>query len=139
MFDSFMFQIFRLETNVPVKQMSLDELARASTVYGLGFFLLTGLFALLYVHAHRRRGDYGLTPLGAFDARAMAGHHLVSAGVGLFAMLFALLAPREFAFISPSSFGLMGPGHWSYARWTDKRRHSFQARIAGHPSTQQVT
>jgi hypothetical protein len=139
MFDSFMFQVLRLKTNSPVVQMSLSELARASTIYGFGFFLLTGLFALLYLHAHRRRTALEMTALDAFDARAMAGHHLVSAGVGLFAMLFALLAPRELAFLSPSSFALMGPGHWSYARATGKRRNAFLARLAEPISLPQAT
>lgn len=129
MFDSFMFQVFRLQTNPPITGMTLDELARASTLYGLGFFILMGLFTLLYLHAYRRRDELKLSPVQAFDARALAGHHVVSAAVGLFAMLFALVAPRELAFLSPSSFALMGPGHWWYGRWSDRRRKSFVAAL----------
>jgi hypothetical protein len=128
MFDSFMLQVFGLQTNPPLAPMSLRQLARASTIYGLGFFVLMSLFALLYLHAYRRRGELALTPLAAFDTRMIAGHHLVSAGVGLFAMLFALLGPLELAFLSPSSFALMGPGHWWYGRWTERRRDAFVAR-----------
>jgi hypothetical protein len=40
-------------------------------------------------------------------------------------MFFALLAPRELAFISPSSFALMGPGHWFYGRRSERRRQAF--------------
>jgi hypothetical protein len=138
MFDSFMKQVFGLQSSAPVIGMSLNELARASTIYGLGFFILMGLFALLYLHAHRRRAALGLTELDAFDARSLAGHHLVSAGVGLFAMLFALIAPRELAFLSPSSFALMGPGHWMYSARTEKRRRAFQARLAAADMPQVV-
>ena len=128
MFDSFMSQVFRLRTNPPVVPMSLEELARASTLYGLGFFILMILFALLYVHAPRQKETLELTPLQHFETRALAGHHLVSASVGLFAMLFAIAAPRELAFLSPSSFGLMGPGHRRYAQRVERRRQTFLAR-----------
>jgi uncharacterized membrane protein len=131
MFEAFMQQVFKLGpvTN-HVAPMSLEELARASTVYGLGFFVLTGLFALLYLNAYRLRTELGLTTLQAFDARSMAGHHLVSASVGLFAALFALLAPPLLAFLSPSSFALMGPAHMLFGRRTRARRDALVAAEA---------
>jgi uncharacterized membrane protein len=128
MFDSFMLEVFRLQTSSDLKRMALDELARASILYGLGFFVLMALFVLMYLHAYRRRHELELTELQAFDARLLAGNHAVSAGVGLFAMLFALVAPRELSFLSPASFGLMGPGHWWYGSWSDRRRQAFVAR-----------
>ena len=133
MFDSFMYEVFRLQTNSDLKRMSLDELARASVLYGLGFFILMALFTLMYLHAHRRRQELELTELQAFDARLLAGNHAVSAGVGLFAMLFALVAPRELAFLSPSSFALMGPGHWLYGAWSDKQRKALAERLEATP------
>ena len=136
MFDSFMLQVFGLHTRDEVRRMTLDELALASTIYGLGFFVLMGLFSLLYLHAYRRRTALELTPLEAFDARVLAGHHVVSACVGLFAMLFALIGPRELAFLSPSSFALMGPGHWWYGRHSERRRRSY---LAGMGAAAQVS
>jgi len=131
-------QAFGLQSSAPVVGMSLNELARASVIYGLGFFILMGLFALMYIHAHRRRAALGMTDVDAFDARALAGHHLVSAGVGLFAMLFALIAPRKVAFLSPSSFALMGPGHWAFAAWIDRRRKAFVARLTATEAASEV-
>lgn len=69
-------------------------------------------------------------PLEAFDTRALAGYQVVSMSVGLFAMLFALFGPRSLAFLSPSSFALMGPGHYLYGRQMEKRRLAFQATLA---------
>lgn len=129
MFDSFMFEVFGLHARPDLERMTLDELARASILYGLGFFVLMSLFTLMYLHASRRRGELGLTQVDAYDARLLAGHHAVSAGVGLFAMVFALLAPKELAFLSPSSFGLMGPVHWWYAGWSQKRRDAFVMQL----------
>jgi uncharacterized membrane protein len=137
MFDSFMFQVFGLHADPNLQRMSLTQLANASVIYGLGFFLLMSLFALLYGHAYRRRVALGLDAAAAFDARALMGHHLVSAAVGLFAMLFAMLGPPQLAFLSPSSFALMGPGHWGYANWVERRRKALFARHS--PVAPQVT
>jgi len=105
-------------------------------LYGLGFLVIMGLFTLMYLHAYRRRDELGMTAIDAFDTRIQAGHHLISAAVGLFAMLFALIAPRELAFLSPSSFALMGPGHWGYGQWAEKRRQAFLARLAAADAPQ---
>lgn len=129
MFDAFMFQVFGLRPDVLLEGMSLDQLAAASALYGLGFAVLTGLFAALYLHAYRRRDSLNLSPLEAFDARALAGHQMVSMSVGVFALLFALFGPRHLAFLSPSSFALMGPGHWLYGRWVGRRRDALAARV----------
>ena len=107
--------------------------AQIGTLIYLGFFFLMLLFALLYLHAYRRRTALDLGPLEAFDARLLAGHHLVSAAVGLFATLFALVAPASLAFLSPSSFALMGPGHWGYGKWVERRRRAFAASLATPP------
>ena len=131
MFESFMQQVFGLSSR-QIAGMSLTELANASILYGLGFFILMALFSLLYLHAYRRRTALNLDPLEVFDTRSMAGHHAVSAGVGLFAMLFAILAPVQLAFLSPSSFALMGPAHWYYGSRRDKARRTLASGTLAH-------
>lgn len=139
MFEAFMSQVFGLNNSAnPVVPMRLHELANASIIYGLGFFVLTGLFTLLYLNAYRQRTALELTPLEAFDARRLAGHQLVSASVGLFAMFFAMLAPLELSFLSPSSFALMAPAHAVYGSRAGKRRQAFIERSAASTGAQVV-
>lgn len=135
MFESFMQQVFGLSSRDLVG-MSLHELANASILYGLGFFILMSLFTLLYLHAYRRREALGLDPLEVFDTRSMAGHHAVSASVGLFAMFFAMLAPVYLAFLSPSSFALMGPAHWYYGNRRDRARRALVSSTLARPVPQ---
>jgi hypothetical protein len=123
MFDS-MFAQMMPAAYPELKRMSLVELSRASAIYGLGFFILFSLFALLYRHAHNRRAALGLTPIEVFDVKAFTGHHLVSASVGLVALAVALAAPLTFAPLSPTCFALMGPGHWWFGNRVDKRRRA---------------
>ncbi len=126
MFDS-MFAQF-IQPPDQFQRMTLTQLGTASTVYGLGFLVLMLMFALLYWHAYRRRVELNLTSLEVFDVKMYAGHHLVSATVGLVALLVATAAPIAFAPLSPACFALMGPGHWWFGRLTDKRRRMLRAQ-----------
>jgi hypothetical protein len=127
MFDAFMLQVFGLQGRDPVVPMTLPELANAFTLYGLGFCVLTLLFAGLYFHANRRRAALGLTPLEAFEARAVAGHHVLSARVGLAVAAVAWLGPPRLAFVSPICFALMGPAHWAFSRRMARLRPAIES------------
>jgi uncharacterized membrane protein len=121
MFDS-MFAQFGA---VPgLERMTLQQLARASAIYGTGFVVLFLMFALLYRHAYNKRGELGLTPAEVQDVKVFAGHHLISAGVGLASVAVATLAPLRFAPISPTVFALMGPLHWFYGVRSERKRKS---------------
>lgn len=127
MFDS-MFAQFLPALRVNVVRMTFPQLARASAIYGLGFFVLFVLFALLYRHAYRKRVPLGLSPLDVFDVKSFAGHHLVSAGVGAMVFVSALTLPPQFTFLSPMCFGLMGPAHWAYGRSRERQRGRLEER-----------
>ena len=121
MFDS-MFAMFSGPGTSPVVPMTFSQLWRASALYGFGFVVLFTMFALLYRHAYRKRDELMLTPLEIFDVKMYAGHHLVSALVGVIAVAAALLLPARLAFLSPMCFALMGPGHWLFGKAAEKRR-----------------
>jgi len=121
MFDQFLGMFFRRD-DTPYALMSFQELANASAIYGFGFLLLFVMFALLYARAYSKRIELDLSPIEVFDTKMFAGHHLVSAGVGLIAVLIALYGPRRFVFVSPMAFGLMGPLHWLFGSRAGKRR-----------------
>ena len=107
--------------------MTLLELSRASAIYGLGFVVLFSLFALLYRHAYTKRDALDLTPHEVFDVKSYAGHHLVSASVGLVAMAVAVVGPLALAPLSPTCFALMGPGHWWFGNRVEKRRRALRS------------
>lgn len=110
-----------------LERMNLQQLSRASVVYGLGFLVLFLMFALLYRHAYNKRDELGLTPLEVMDVKVFAGHHLVSASVGLLSVAFALLAPLRLSPIAPTMFALMGPLHWLFGSYAGRKRKIFVA------------
>ena len=119
MFDS-MFAEFGA---VPgLQRMSLFELSRASAIYGFGFFALFVLFTLLYRHAYNKRVELNLSAAEVLDTKIFAGHHLLSAGVGLLSVAIALLGPLSTAPLAPVTFALMGPFHWLFGRYTQRKR-----------------
>jgi len=127
MFDQFLGLFFR-RAGTPYRLMSFDELASASAIYGFGFLILFVMFALLYARAYSKRAELALSPVEVFDTKMFAGHHLLSAAVGLIALLIALYGPRQFVFVSPMTFGLMGPFHWLFGMRAVKRRNELIAR-----------
>ena len=138
MFDS-MFAMMVPGGYPDLQSMSLRQLSRASAIYGLGFVAMFVMFALMYGHAYRKRAELQLTAVEEFDIRAIAGHHLISAGVGVIAFLVAVLAPLHFVPLSPACFGLMGPAHFLFGRRMDKHRVQITARLDQPSSAPQTT
>jgi uncharacterized membrane protein len=133
MFDSGFSHLFAW-AGQGVHPMSLSQLSRASAIYGLGFIAVFVMFALLYLHAYRKRHELGLSPLDVFKIKSFAGHHLVSAAVGVVVVVIALAAPRNYAFISPMVFMLMWPAHALYGRRREKKRKAFEAQLPPEPA-----
>jgi len=124
-----------MHTTHPPEQMALWQLSNASAVYALGFVLMMLIFVLLYARAYVKRHTLGLTEMDVFDLRSLAGHHGVSAGVGCIAFLIAVLAPLNFAPLSPVSLGLMGPGHAVWGMRRGKAKRAMQARLGATPAS----
>jgi uncharacterized membrane protein len=131
MFDS-MFEQFLPSAGGVVTRMTLPELATASVIYGTGFVVLFVLFALLYLRAYAARERLDLTPQEAFDAKAFIAHHLLSAFVGLIAVVVAIAAPLRFAPLSPTCFALMGPGHMLVGVLVERRRKALFGNPVAH-------
>ncbi len=107
--------------------MTLTQLAHTSAIYGGGFALLFGMFALLYLRAWRQRRALGLSATESFDARVAIGRQMVNAGAGLTVLVVALLVPRRFAYLGPMSFMFLGPAHALYGFWSGRRRARLHA------------
>ena len=112
-----------------VAPMTLAQLSRASTIYGLGYVALFVMFGLLYLHAYRRRSELDLEPLEVFNVKSYAGQQIVSAGVGFIVVLFAVGLPHRYAFLAPMAFILMWPAHYIFERRIGQKRNLLQQRL----------
>src|SRR4051812_29980661 len=120
MFDSMFARV--VPSRHPPEPMALYQLANASTVYALGFVTIFVMFALLYARAYAQRDALKLTTADVFDLKSLAGHHLVSAGVGGVALAIAVFAPLAYVSLSPSSLALMGPCHFTWGAIRGRQR-----------------
>jgi len=66
------------------------------TVYGLGFFLLSGLISALYLHAWRCRAGLSMHPREAFDTAGESLAWLIVALFGLLSITLGWLLPDRF-------------------------------------------
>ena len=92
MFESFMQQVFGLSSR-PLEGNVADTIGkRLHPVWPRLLHPDVAVHAALPPRLPKRVA-LGLDPMEVFDTRSIAGHHAVSASVGLFAMLFAMVAP----------------------------------------------
>ena len=109
---------------------SVSEISKLFVVYGAGFVAVFGVFALLYYWAWRRRDDLALSAIEARDTRAEIGTHLVSVGIGVASIVWALFAPGQIRALAGFLYFAMGPAHWAYGEFNGRRRRAFLGTAA---------
>jgi len=99
------------------------EVSRLFVVYGLGYMAVFVIIALLYRRAWTKQKELSLTPAEVFNARMYAGAHLLSAGVGLLSVIWALVTPGNWPSTAGLVYFLMAPVQTIYgSRMGRKRR-----------------
>jgi hypothetical protein len=106
---------------------TLEQLRLLFIAYGLGFTLMEGCLGGLYYHAWRLRQPLALDPLEQVDTQYSLGRTLCGMGIGLLAMLVALLAPPQFAPMSGWSYALLAGINPLLRRRRNRQRQELQA------------
>jgi uncharacterized membrane protein len=80
------------------------------TIYGLGFTAVSVIFALLYVHAYRKRHELELNELEVFDTRRTLEGNIHTVVMGCFIVGLAWLTPalQGKSYEDPAAFGVLG-------------------------------
>lgn len=78
-------------------------------IYGLGYFAISAVLALLYLHAYRKRDALGLSPLERHDTWERATANALNAGIGLLSMAIAWVGGSGVAFFAGITYALVGP------------------------------
>jgi len=103
--------------------LSYDEVAVLMAIYSAGFAAVFAVFALMYVHAYRRREALHLTDDEALSAVEHVGNCVIMAGAGLLAVLLALALPSPWAGpIAGFSYFLIGPAQVINSRRFTRKR-----------------
>jgi uncharacterized membrane protein len=96
-----------------------DQAPALMVFYAGGFTAIFVMLAVLNVIAYRRRDLLGLDRTECLVARQEVRMHLISAGIGIFALLLTALGPRAVPWAGLSFF-LLGPVHGMHGAITGR-------------------
>jgi uncharacterized membrane protein len=104
-------------------------------VYGIGFAAVFAIFALLYLHAYRERGELNLSELESFDTRTWFQENALMSLVGLVSVSIALTRNQRWMFLSGMSYWLIAPVLFVHGFARGRRRRALERR-AGEVGSQ---
>jgi len=76
-------------------KINAHDIRTTFVVYGFGFAAVFMTFALMYVHAWRKRDQLGLSEIERLRTRHILVNHLVVGTIGLSSVLLALVLPER--------------------------------------------
>jgi hypothetical protein len=85
------------------------QTATLMIVYGAGFLLVFLCFALLYSHAYKKRMRLDLNDSEIFDTVSGLQAHLMEAGIGLVAVVLAVLIGNSSPVLLSVPYWFIGP------------------------------
>ena len=95
-------------------------------IYSAGFIALYVIFALLYWHAYRLRGELDLSPMEIYETRGVVQENVLMIGIGVLALILAFLNLPQF---SGLSYALIGPLQTILGSVHGKRRRLLSAAV----------
>jgi uncharacterized membrane protein len=89
---------------------SADQPRQMMVIFGLGYIAVFGLFALMHVHAYRRRDALELDASERFETAGNVREELLNVCIGALSITVAMLAPgRSAAALGGLTYMLVGP------------------------------
>jgi uncharacterized membrane protein len=102
---------------------SADQPSQMMLIFGLGYIAVFGLFALMHVHAYRRREALELDASERFETAGNVREELLNVCIGALSITAALLAPgRSAAALGGLTYMLVGPVMTANGYFTGRRR-----------------
>jgi uncharacterized membrane protein len=89
-----------------------NQVPQLYAIYGLGYFIIYSIFFLMYRHALRHRGHLQLSPQEVFDTKTKLYSQLTMMGVGVSAVILALVLPPVPAGWSGMWYFVIAPALW---------------------------
>lgn len=114
-----------------------EQIPTMLLVYGLGFAAVFAIFALLYIHAYRKRGELNLSALEAFDTRTWYQENALMSLVGFVSVAIALTRVQRYMFLSGMSYWLIAPVLFVHGYMRGRRRRALELR-AGEVEAQSL-
>ncbi|MEO8430673.1 MAG: TMEM175 family protein [Acidobacteriota bacterium] len=103
---------------------------RLLLIFGAGYVAVFAVFALLYLHAYRRRQDLGLSEIETFDTRSRLWAALLTGLVGVLSIAITLIFGPKAAGWGGWIYFANGPIRTIHGFWFGRRRRALEAAEA---------
>ena len=113
-----------------VPMVRLEDTALMMLVYGLGYVAVFAVFALLHLHAWRRRDALELSEVERFETVDNVREGLLNVGIGGLSIGIALVGGPRYAMYAGLTYMLVGPAMAGHGIWAARRRERLVARLA---------
>jgi uncharacterized membrane protein len=107
-----------------------EQVPMMLVVYGLGFAAVFSIFALLYLHAHRKRAALELSELERFDTVSSLQENALMALVGIVSLAIALTRNPRYMTLSGMAYWLIGPLMYVQGYTRGRRRKRLEQNLA---------
>jgi uncharacterized membrane protein len=99
-------------------------------VYGIGFAAVFVIFALLYLHAYRKRAALELNELETYDTRIWVQENALMVVVGALSVCIALFGGSRHTLLSGMIYWLIAPIQFAHGTMMGRRRRRIEERVA---------
>lgn len=99
-------------------------------VYGAGFAAVFAIFALLYLHAHRRRAALELNRVERFDTVTSFQENALMALIGVLSLSIALARHPRYTALAGMSYWLIAPVLFLHGHLRGRRRKRLEQNLA---------
>jgi len=107
-----------------------EQVPTMLAVYGVGFAAVFAIFALLYLHAYRRRAALELNELERFDTVSSFQENALMSLIGLASVSLALTRSPRLVTFSGLSYWLIGPVLFVHGYARGRRRRRIEQALA---------
>lgn len=114
-----------------VPMVRLEDTALMMVVYGLGYVAVFGVFALLHLHAWRRRDALDLSEVERFETVDNVREGLLNVAIGVLSIGIALVGGPRYAAFAGFTYALVGPAMAGNGIWAGRRRKRLEAGLSG--------
>jgi uncharacterized membrane protein len=107
-----------------------EQVPTMLAVYGVGFAAVFAIFALLYLHAYRRRGALELNELEAYDTVSSFQENALMSLIGAASVSIALTRNARYMTLAGMSYWLIAPVLFVHGHLRGRRRRRLEQKIA---------
>ena len=103
-----------------------EQVPTMMAIFGIGFVAVFAVFALLYLHAYRKRSELQLNELEIFDTRARIQESVLYVLIGILSIIVAYLGGPHFGGLAGLTYWLIGPVQFTHGWMMGRRRKKLE-------------